>query len=126
MAEINDPAALATERELSIRTLDGFLANRAAKLEGALAGHNTSLDRKEVFSELVVVPACQSKNDQSINHDSNDPGHEIVIMSLNDLPPVELPGFRFHSVGELIHKDLPINFRRVHLGAALEQKLRFV
>ena len=56
----------------------------------------------------------------------HDLGYQIIIMRLNDLASVEFAGPCIHSLWNLIHENLSIDFRRVHRGTAFEQKVSLV
>src|SRR5438105_4957791 len=101
LSQIDDPATLAAERELRVRTLHRLLADGTTKSDGALTGHRTNRIRLKNFR------------------------HQIVIVRSSDLATVKFARLRLQLLGEIVDQHLSIDFGSVHSGASFEQDFSF-
>ena len=98
LAEIDQPATLATERELRIGAQDDLAAIGTSQRNCVFLGHMFWLDA-----------------DRSRLH---NPCHQIVIVRFHDLAAVEL-AFASVMVAKVVDVHCPVDFRGVHCGSAL-------
>lgn len=104
-AEIKRAAAPATERKFGIAVLHVFLADWAADLHCALAGHRKTLSFDFTLSEEGL----------------KDSRYQIVVVSFGDLAAIEAAEFGGKPAREIVHEDFAVDFGSVHGGAAFHQ-----
>ncbi len=103
-AQINSAAAVAAEGKVGVTAFDNFLADRAAKLEGALAWHEQRLP---------------------VNRVLQNSSHQIIIVRLGDLATVKLAGLGRAVFRKIVHEDFAIDFGRMHRRPPFHQQISF-
>jgi hypothetical protein len=105
-AQVDRAAALAAERKLRVGILHPTFTNRTTQFDRPFARHK----RNEETSDQPLAT-------------SDYFSHQIILMRVHDLAAIKLTRLRVHPVGDFVHEDFAVNFRRVHCGPAFQEQV---
>jgi len=118
LAQIDNAAAVAAEREVRVAAFHGLLADGTAEFEGTLTRHTVRIVAGRLALETIRSEMVAQRRFAAKNGGLQNLRHQVVIVRLGDLAAKELARLRLRSLGEVVDEDLAVDFGSVHGGAA--------